>query len=326
MKRILWLLLTVNLILTGCAAPESKEPISGSKLFFDTVIQIDLYGTTDQKILDGCFKLCREYENKFSRTIETSEISKINASNGTPITVSDDTIELLNKGLYYSQLSNGAFDITIDPLSILWDFKNNTGNIPDASKIQEAIAHVNYENICIEGNTVTLLDPLAKIDLGGIAKGYIADQLKKYLLDQGIDHGLINLGGNVLAVGTKPDNHPFNIGIQKPFDKKNIPITSVQISNQSVVSSGVYERYFKKDGMLYHHILNPETGFPYKNNLLEVTIISQQSVDGDGLSTTCFALGLEKGMELINQLDHTEAIFITDDYKLHYSNHLRPND
>ena len=145
----------------------------------------------------------------------------------------------------------------------------------------------------------------------------MADQLKEYLMSEGVESGLINLGGNMLAIGTKPDGSSFNIGIQKPFDKQGSAITSVKTNNSSVVSSGVYERYFEIDNNIYHHILNTETGVPYDNGLLSVTILSPKSVDGDALSTACFALGLEEGMKLINSLEDTDAIFITDDYKLY---------
>ena len=178
---------------------------------------------------------------------------------------------------------------------------------------------MDYRNVQVEGNTVTLKDPNSAIDLGGIAKGYIADKLKEYLESEGIKHAIINLGGNVLTLGGKLNGEPFRIGIQKPFDESGAPITSVEATDLSVVSSGNYERYFEVDGKIYHHILNPKTGMPYDNHLYGVTILSKTSVDGDALSTVCYSLGLEKGMELIKSLDGVEALFITDDYKLHDS-------
>lgn len=325
MKKNMFLLavtIFLSLMCSGCSK-DMQEPISRSDILFDTVINIQIFDSNDTTILDTCFDMCKDYENRFSRTIETSEISQINHSNGKPITISSDTAALISRGLYYSELSNGKFDITVAPLSELWDFKNNTGILPDSTAIQASLPDVNYKNIQLDGTTITITDPNTRLDLGGIAKGFIADQLKAYLESQGVKHALINLGGNVLAVGNKPDGDPFNIGIQKPFDEKNEPITNVEINGQSVVSSGIYERYFKVDDQIYHHILDPKTGYPYQNDLLGVTIISEQSADGDGLSTTCFALGLDEGLKLINSLKNTEAIFITDDYQLHYSNGLK---
>lgn len=315
--KISLLFLFCIFIISGCSA-SSTEKQSVTGLYFDTVIQIDTWGT-DSTILDECLELCEKYENKFSNTIETSEISQINHANGQPVTVSDDTIELLQKGIAYGELTNGKFDITISSVSDLWSFTDNPDKlIPNEEIIQEALTHVDYKNIQIKGNTVTLTDPDTKIDLGGIAKGYIADKLKEYLTESGVEHALINLGGNSLAVGSKYDGSAFRIGIQKPFDQQGSAISVLEIRDQSVVSSGVYERYFEKDEIIYHHILDTNTGYPIRNNLLQVTIVSDISVDGDALSTSCYALGLEDGSELIKQLDGVEAYFITDDYEIHH--------
>lgn len=311
-------LLSISLILSGCTAATNK-PIEKTGIHFDTVINIKIYDSDDTSLLEQCFQYCEEFEQTVSRTIETSEIYQINHSNGSPVEVSDTTLELLEKGIEYGNLTNGKFDITIAPLSALWDFKNNPGIIPDEHDIQEALSHINYKNIMIEGNTITLTDPESAIDLGGIAKGYMADRLKEFLICEGVESALINLGGNMLAIGTKPDGSEFNIGIQKPFDEQGAAITAVKTNDSSVVSSGVYERYFEIDNTIYHHILDPETGYPYDNNLLSVTILSETSVDGDALSTACFALGLEEGMKLVDSLNNVDAIFITDDYQLHDS-------
>lgn len=305
-------------LLSGCTLKQ-KQPLTGTQIYFDTVVNIQIFDFNDKNILENCFSYCREFEEQISRTISTSEISKINHAKGQPVEVSDRTIELLKEGIRYGDLTNGKFDITIEPLSSLWDFKAENPKIPSAEDIEEARSHVNYKNILIEGNTVTLADPKAAIDLGGIAKGYMADQLKAYLESEGVQSALINLGGNVLTIGRKIDGSNFHIGIQKPFDEYNTPITTVSVRDQSVVSSGVYERYFESDGKIYHHILDPATGYPYENGLLSVTILSDRSVDGDALSTSCFALGLEEGMKLIQSLDGIDAIFITDDYQIHKS-------
>lgn len=310
------------LTFSACSAPSQAEKFSVTGLFFDTVIQIDAWGTDGTMIetcLNECLEICEKYENKFSNTIETSEISQINQANGQPVIVSDETIELLQKGIAYGKLTNGKFDITISSVSDLWCFTENPNKeIPSETVIAEALTHVNYKNIQINGNTVTLLDPDTKIDLGGIAKGYIADQLKEYLTASGVEHALINLGGNSLAVGSKYDGSAFRIGIQEPFAEQGTAITDLEITDQSVVSSGIYERYFEKDGMIYHHILDIDTGYPVRNNLLQVTIVSDSSVDGDALSTSCYILGLEAGSELIKELDGIEAYFITDDYEIHH--------
>ena len=311
--RILCAILLCTLFLCGCTA--NKDPISKTAIYFDTVITIKVYDTQDTEILEQCFAYCNEFEQLISRTIETSEISKINNSNGNPVEVSDMTIELLEQGIYYSELTNGAFDISIAPLSELWDFKNNSGEIPAETAIDEAVSHVSYENILIEGNTVTLLDPDMAIDLGAIAKGYMADQLKDYLLSEGVESALIDLGGNILAVGSKPDDSNFTIGIKKPFQDGEM-ISTESLRDISIVTSGCYERYFEVDDTIYHHILNTETGYPCNNGLYSVTIFSDKSVDGDALSTSCFALGLEEAQKLIKSLDNIDALFVTNEYEI----------
>lgn len=315
-KLLTFCILACCLLLSACSS--SREPISKQGFLLDTVIQITLYDTGNESLLDESFAVCEKYEQLLSKTVATSDVSRINQAEGKPVTVSDETIALIQKSLTYSELSDGAFDITIAPLSSLWDFKDKK-TIPDSQDIEKAKNLVDYHTISISGNTVTLSNPKASIDLGAIAKGYIADKIKDYLVSKNVKSGLINLGGNVLTIGTKPDGSAWNIGIQKPFDEQNAAITSVHLSDESVVTSGVYERYFKQDGVIYHHILDAKTGYPFQNGLLGVTIISEQSVDGDALSTTCFALGLQKGMELIRSLPDIDAIFITDDYQLHDS-------
>ena len=301
----------------GCSSPRDSESLSMTGMYFDTVVTVEVWGA-DREVLDHCEELCGYYEQLFSRTIEDSEVSKINNSCGQPVTVSDETAELIRLGLEYGDISNGYFDITIASASELWDFTDNEDKtLPDPEELAEAVTHIDYRNVKVDGNTVTLSDPDTKIDLGGIAKGYIADQLKEYLKEEGVEHALINLGGNMLAVGSKYDGSPFRIGLQKPFESDGTPIAVLEIDDQSVVTSGNYERYFEKDGTIYHHILDPGTGYPIQNDLYQVSIISDNSVDGDALSTTCYALGLEKGMELIQSLDGVEAVFVTSDYELH---------
>ncbi|HJA12195.1 MAG TPA: FAD:protein FMN transferase [Candidatus Mediterraneibacter merdipullorum] len=288
-------------------------------MYFDTVVQVRAWGAT-QDIMDRCGELCAYYEGLFSATIDTSDVSKINRAHGQPVTVSEETAELIETGIAYGELSDGRFDITIASASALWDFTENTEKVlPDGDAFREAVSHIDYRCVRVEGNTVTLTDPDARLDLGGIAKGYIADRLKAYLESEGVEHALIDLGGNMLALGSRYDGTDFTIGIQKPFARTGTVMAAVPVSDRSVVSSGDYERYFEKDGVIYHHILDPDTGYPIQNELDQVTILSDASVDGDALSTACFALGLEDGMALIQRLDGVDAVFVTKDGEIHKS-------
>ena len=322
-RRIIAILAALMLLLSGCSMSKKQENQTYTDTLFDTVIKVQILDSVDSEVLEGCKELCQKYDTMFSNRIEDSEISRINNAKCNPVEVSDETLTLIKTGIYYSELSDGAFDITISPVSMLWDFKSESPSVPSQETIEEAVSHVDYHNIVIEGNTVQLTDPQAGIDVGALAKGYIADRLKEYLQEEGVEHALINLGGNVLAMGTKTDGSDYNIGIQKPFDETGEPVTAVKIADESVVTSGIYQRYFEQDNILYHHILDPRTGYPCENNLYSVSIITDSFLTADALSTTCFLLGYEKGMELINQLDDVDAVFITDDETIHYSDNFQ---
>lgn len=308
------------------AETTETKPISKSNFMLNTVVTITIYDSSDTSIIDGAMDVISKYEKIYSRTLETSEVYKLNhrslqsdADKKISYRISDELTDILKKGLYYSELTDGKFDITIAPVSSLWDFTSENPIVPDKEDLKRAIRNVGYQNIELEGNTITLKNSKSSFDLGAIAKGYIADKVKEYLVDQGVKSAMINLGGNVLCVGEKTNGQAFRVGIQKPFADRNEIVATMEINDKSVVSSGIYERCFTSNGKFYHHILNPKTGYSYDNNLISVTIISPLSADGDGLSTSCFALGLEEGMKLINSLENVQAIFITDDYKLHYS-------
>ena len=330
-------LILSSAVLSGCSSKvntsqtadsESQEPISTTAIKLNTAVTVTIYDSQDRNLLTECMNLCDKYEKIFSRTASDSELYKLNRRQLTPVNgtdhtyqVSDSLAELIQKGLYYSDLSDGAFDIAIEPLTSLWDFTAEDPQVPDDSLIQAALPKCDYHNISVDRvkNEITLNTDDTAIELGAIAKGYIADRLKDYLVSRNVKSAIINLGGNVLCIGEKPDNSAFKIGIQKPFADRSETIAVMDIRDKSVVSSGIYERCFEQDGTLYHHLLNPETGYPYDNGLIAVTIISNKSVDGDALSTTCFALGLENGMKLAESLDDVQAFFVTSDYEIHYT-------
>lgn len=291
------------------------EPVAKSDFLFNTIVEIQLNDSTDESLIDDCFVLGESYEQYFSRTRTDSDIYKINHAGGASVEVHEETAALIRTGIEYGAFSEGAFDITIGALSDLWDIPNNQNTVPSQADIARALATVDYKQIDVTGNTVTLKNPDAMLDLGGIAKGYAADQMKAYLNENGVHEGFINLGGNVLTLGEKKDG-PYRIGIQKPFDEGGAVITTVEIDDQSVVTSGRYERYFEKDGRIYHHILNPADGYPYESGLNGVTIISDSSMEGDALSTICFALGMEKAKALLSNIPDVDAIFIDENNQL----------
>ena len=315
----LTVLVIICTYISGCS--RTAEPVTETGFYLDTVVQITLYDTDGRdsciKNINECFTLIDNYERLFSATIESSDIWNINHSGGNPVSVSDDTVNLLQAALYYSELSDGQVDLTVLPLSELWEFgSEGNSHKPNDDAIKEAVSHIDYHVVHIDGNIVTLSDSEASVDLGFIAKGYIADRLKEYLLEQGVESACISLGGNLVTIGNKPGGQPYRIGIQKPFAAEGEIITAIDVTDSSVVSSGVYERYFYENDVLYHHLLNTATGYPADNNIAGVTILAPSSVDADALSTTCFFLGIDKGMTLIESLDNTEVLFITMDGEL----------
>ncbi len=318
--KIIILCILLVLFSSGCAS--KTTPISKTGFYFNTVITITLYDSAQAPLLDQCFLLAEKYEGLFSKTVEGSDVYRLNHSNGAPVKVSEETIALLQKALDYAELSHGAVDPTVGSLSSLWDFSEKSdSSIPSSAALLEAITHINYQNVSIntDNQTVTLTDPLAQIDFGFIAKGYIADRFKEYLVANGVTSAMINLGGNVVVIGSKPDGSAYTVGIQDPFAPVGTAAYTLPLTDCSAVSSGNYERYFIKDDVLYHHILDTDTGYPVDNDLMAVTIISPDSVDGDALSTLCFVLGLEKGRQLIESLPDVSAIFITKDGQQHYT-------
>ncbi len=324
----LFLLFHICINLGGCGSANQK--VSRSGFYFDTIITITLYNTSNEGYIDKCFDLAAAYERKFSNTIATSEISAVNEKAGSYVKVSEETLDIIQKGIEYGEISGGRFDITVGGLSGLWNFSEiaaglesadneaDASVLPDSADIKKAAGHVDYTAVKIKDGKVKLSDRGAKLDLGGIAKGYIADRMRDYLRSEGITAGIISLGGNVLTLGEKEEGM-YTVGIQRPFAPQGTTLGTLSVRDASVVSSGIYERYYRVDGRLYHHILDTDTGYPVENNLYQVTIISESSMAGDALSTACFALGLEDGMALVEQQANIEAIFVTDDGKLHCS-------
>lgn len=307
MKKIISVNLTlVLLMLCGCASQENKD----TRFLLDTIVT--LTANCDSETLDGAFALCEDYENMLSRTKKGSDVYNLNASNGF-VEVDEHTVKIIEKAIYYGNLSSGKFDITIYPVSSLWDFNNEI--IPSRDEIAEALKNIDYQSIETNGNQVNLNGK--KIDLGGIAKGYIADRLREYFKEQEVSEGIIDLGGNIVVFGERD----YTVGIKKPFTENEIAAT-LKLRNKTVVTSGTYERYIPADIKLYHHILDPKTGYACDSDLSSATIIADSSIDADALSTISILLGLDKAKALIEKTPDTEAVFIDQNGELHYTSGL----
>jgi len=320
MKRISFIMIACIgflYMLSGCKN-SGAEMISTTEFFFDTIITISIENenSSSSAFLNQCFTMCKQIEDTFSRTKEGSELYNINHRKDNTVTVSDEMAYLISEGLKYYEVSDGVFDITIAPVLELWDFKSDDAVVPDEKSLAAAVAKVGASKIHLKGNQLTFDDSDTQIDFGALAKGYTADRLKEYLKRQNVTSGIINLGGNVLTIGKKPNGDLWNVGVQKPFDARNSVITTIPVDGKSVVSAGIYERYFEQDGFRYHHIIDPTTGYPVQNNLWQVTIISDESLVGDALSTICILLGYDQADKLINTLEGVDAKFVLDDGRL----------
>lgn len=294
----------------GCDAAPAYNSALG--FYLDAVITIS--GYADKEILEGAVALCGEYEKVFSRNVKGSDVWRINHGEGCPVQVCGDTAELLAIALDICEKSGGALDITIAPASDLWDFKADEPEIPNSGELSSAAELVDYTKLKLEGDMVTLPAGMA-IDLGAVAKGYIADKAAEYLKEQGVTSAILNLGGNVVALGSKPDGREWSIGIQDPEKENGKSGYSVMVADKSVVTSGIYQRGFDKDGVRYHHILDRATGWPVQNGLASVTIIADSSAMADAMSTACFVLGRDMGMSFAEEMG-VQAVFIGTDGKV----------
>lgn len=303
---------------TGCG---NKTDVENTGEYFDTEVTLTIYDIDENKgndVLDGCFELCEKYENLLSKTVSGSDVDRINRAKGRWTEIDPDTVDVIKTGIDISERSEGLFDITVGRLTDIWDFEAEDPKVPSEDEVKDARDTVDYRQIKIRGNKVRLGNSEAKIDLGGIAKGYIADRLTEFMKKEGVEHAVINLGGNVAVVGEKSDGSAWNIGVERPYSERTEIIGAVPVRDQTIVTSGIYERYFEVDGKKYNHIIDPRTGWPVESDVELVTITGESgsSMVCDGLSSACILLGREDGMKLIEKEKGKEALFADKDDKV----------
>lgn len=324
---IFFVILVLVFTISACQSNENshnKQGANGNKItkekssefLMDTIVDMQVYGENAEEVINSSFERMRKIENEMSKNIKESEVSKIN-NNATKdwVKVSEDTFKVIEKAVEYAEFTNGRFDPTIGPLVELWGIGTSEARVPTTNEIKETKKLVNYKDLKLdeENNRIKFEKENMQIDLGGIAKGYAADEVRNIVKDAGIESAYVNLGGNVLVIGGKEDGTPWKIGIQDPREERGSVMASLEIKDKTVVTSGNYERYFREDGVLYHHILDPETGKPTRNDLLSVSIISKDSFEADVLSTSAFIFGRKEAYEFIKNKEDIEAIFITKD-------------
>lgn len=331
-KSIWGLILLLTLVLVGCS-PEEEEvtlletPYDTTAFLMGTYVSLRIYDEGKEDVLDLAVERISELADKITTNDPDSEMDNVNEAAGVEaIEVSEDVFPLVEAADNYSKVTDGGFEYAIGPVTDLWRIGFDDARVPEPDEIEAVLPLIDHTKIELDADsrTVFLQEPGMKIDLGAIAKGYIADEVKKLFIENDVTTAVIDLGGNVVVMGDSPnrEGEGFNVGVQDPFDSRGSYVAALNLKNQSIVTSGVYERSIEQDGEIYHHLMNPETGYPFDNELASVTIISNKSIDGDALSTVVFGFGLEAGLEYVNKAANIDAIFITKDKDVYTSDGL----
>lgn len=311
-------LLSAAFLLTGCSGAPAQGPETATFFAMDTAMDFTVYG--DAALLDEAETLIGSLEEQVSVTDEHSDIYAIDHTGSGSL--SGNAAELMEQALELCRRTGGALDISVYPIVQAWGFTTGSYQVPDEETIQSLLPLVDYTQIQYDAATgVVTLPEGMEIDLGSVAKGYAGQLAAQMLREHGVQSALLNLGGNVQTVGTKPDGSPWQIGIKDPQGEDAMMVLSVE--DQAVVTSGGYERYFEQDGQTYWHIMDPSTGHPADSGLLSVTIVGKQGIICDGLSTSLFVMGLEKAADLWAQSCDFEAVFVTAPGEVYITEGLR---
>lgn len=308
--------------LAGCAS-ETFEPTRQGELLLGTTIGVTLYEEGPDDIFEQVFARVREIEEKMSVSEEDydrTELLEVNRNAGRrPVAVSADTFEVVRRAVEYSALTDGAFDVTIQPLVELWGIGTQDAQVPSEEEITERLALVDYRKVELNPaeQTIYLPEEGMGLDVGAIAKGYAADEARRILQENGVDRALLDFGGNILTMGEKPSGEPWAIGIQNPNEGRGRFLGILESGPTAVVTSGDYERFFVEADVRYHHIISSRTGYPARPGLSSVTIVTEESTEADALATAIYVMGAERGLPFVAERDGVEAAFVTQDNKVY---------
>lgn len=304
------LLLLAILLVAGCG-----REVSRTEFLLGTICSIRVSGGSEAD-LDAAFDRLRQIERQMTRHREDSEVGRIGRSPSDGVQLSAETCLVTRRALEFGRLTGGLFDITIAPVAELWGFATDTAAPPAAESLQEALARVDYRQVRLDEGCRLNVAPGQRIDLGGIAKGYASDEAARILRAAGVKRGLVNLGGNVLVFGKKKDGTAWKLGIQDPLKQTGTPMGTLEVAGGAVVTSGIYERFVEHEGVKYHHLLDPATGYPVDNELAGVSITALSGLEADALSTSLFLLGIDQGCKLLERFPESGAVFVTKERKI----------
>lgn len=303
----------------GSSYTAAEESRYTTEVFaMDTYMTLTAYGDNAQTAVNEAVAEIRRLDDRFSVGNAESDVTVINNAGGGR--VSEETAFLIEKSLDIGRKTKGAFDITVYPLMELWGFTSGNYRVPSDEEIKDVLSKVSYMNVTADGQEVTLNNN-AMIDFGGIAKGYTSSRVMDIFRQNGVEHGIISLGGNVQALNSKPDNSSWRVAVQKP-DGDGDYLGILSVDNKAVITSGGYERYFEQNGMTYHHIINPSTGYPSDSDLTSVTIVCDDGTTADALSTSLFIMGLDNAVDFYRNsgiafdmilYDRSGRLYVTQD-------------
>ena len=315
-----WIGVTLCMILTAMVTGCAPKEVSQDFYAMDTAMNIRAYGRSAQDAINDSIQYINTLEKDISRTQKGSDLYALNDAQGKPVTVSEQTADVLEQALQLAKQTDGKFDPTIAPLSDLWGIGTEHAKVPTQNEIDAVLPLIDYRTVSIEG-TEARLPVNARIDLGGIGKGYAADQTAQILRDAGIKQGIITLGGNIYVLGEKEKGMPWTVGITDP-NKPGDYFATLAVRDTSVVTSGDYERYFEQNGKRYCHIFNPKTGYSTGTDLRSVTVVSENSTQADAYSTALFVMGLEDAQEFCKQ-NNIQAVFVCKDKHVYVTDGLK---
>lgn len=299
-----------GLILSSCKAEVKKE--TAQYFIFDTVVDITAYGENSENAVNAVRELLYRYDALLSTTDENSEIYRLN--NNETASVSYETAEIIKSSLEISSLTGGCLDITVYPLVELWGFTSGSYRVPEQQEIEEKLSYVGFEKITLDGVNVSKESPQVEIDLGATAKGYIGVKAAEAIRNAGCSSAVLSIGGNVVTVGNKPDGEEFNVGITWTDGEKIC--ATVALKDMSAITSGTYQRNFTEDGVFYHHIIDPKTGYPAVSDIGSVTIFSENGLAADGLSTALFVMGSESCIDFFESCRYEELNLQSFDFMI----------